>query len=127
MHRLGIAELHERARSRQRDLALALNCARVVEPRSKLATTRTSGESTLSSMFSVEDATVQKVHSALDWLDGAGRPVAVEAVPGNTGALSTVAAQVEKIKGRFHLQGVVLVGDRGMLSGADLRPARSGR
>ncbi len=61
MHRLGIAELLDRARSRQRDLALALNCARVVEPRSKLATTGSWGESTLSSMFSVEDATVDKV------------------------------------------------------------------
>jgi hypothetical protein len=68
IRQLGMAELLDRTRSRQRDLVLALICARVVEPRSKLATTRSWGESTLSSMFSVEDATVEEVYSALDWL-----------------------------------------------------------
>ncbi len=38
MRQLGMAELLDHTGSRQRDVALALICARVVEPRSKLAT-----------------------------------------------------------------------------------------
>jgi len=48
--------------------------------------------------------------------DVQGRPVAVEVYPGNTGDPSTVADQVETLKGRFGLERVVLVGDRGMLT-----------
>jgi hypothetical protein len=48
--------------------------------------------------------------------DGAGRPVAVEVYPGNTGDSTTVPDQVEKLRGRFGLTRVVLVGDRGMLT-----------
>jgi len=48
--------------------------------------------------------------------DGEGRPVALEVYPGNTGDPTTVADQVEKLRGRFALQRVVLVGDRGMLT-----------
>jgi transposase len=48
--------------------------------------------------------------------DVPGRPVAVQVYPGNTGDPSTVADQVEKLKGRFALERVVLVGDRGMLT-----------
>ncbi len=48
--------------------------------------------------------------------DGAGRPVAVEVYPGNTGDSSTVSDQVEKLRTRFGLKRVVLVGDRGMLT-----------
>ena len=48
--------------------------------------------------------------------DVQGRPVAVQVYPGNIGDPSTVADQVEKLKGRFGLQRVVLVGDRGMLT-----------
>lgn len=50
--------------------------------------------------------------------DVEGRPVAMEVVPGNTGDPTTVAAQVEKLKERFKLREVVLVGDRGMLTSA---------
>ena len=45
-----------------------------------------------------------------------GRAVAVQAYPGNTGDPSTIADQVEKLKDRFALERVVLVGDRGMLT-----------
>ena len=45
-----------------------------------------------------------------------GRPIAVEVDPGNTGDSTTVADQVEKLRDRFHLSRVVLVGDRGMLT-----------
>lgn len=48
--------------------------------------------------------------------DEAGRPVAVEVYPGNTGDPSTVPSQVEKLRNRFGLDHVVLVGDRGMLT-----------
>lgn len=49
--------------------------------------------------------------------DGEGRPVAVEAFPGNTSDVSTLLAQVRKLKERFALSEFVLVGDRGMISG----------
>jgi transposase len=48
--------------------------------------------------------------------DGAGRPVAVEVYHGNTGDPSTVPDQVDKLRKRFGLCSVVLVGDRGMLT-----------
>ena len=48
--------------------------------------------------------------------DETGRPVAVEVYPGNTGDPSTVPDQIEKLRKRFGLCRVVLVGDRGMLT-----------
>jgi len=48
--------------------------------------------------------------------DGEGRPVAVEAYPGDTGDPSTVPEQAEKLRERFGLERLVLVGDRGMLT-----------
>jgi transposase len=45
-----------------------------------------------------------------------GCPVAVEVYPGNTGDPTTVADQVDKLRTRFELTRVVLVGDRGMLT-----------
>src|SRR5262249_25213123 len=50
-----------------------------------------------------------------------GIPVAIEVFAGNTGDPKTVAAQVAKIKDRFGIARVVLVGDRGMLTAARLR------
>ena len=50
-----------------------------------------------------------------------GIPVAIEVFKGNTGDPKTVAAQVTKVKDRFGLTKVVLVGDRGMLTAARLR------
>lgn len=56
-----------------------------------------------------------------------GLPVAVEVFDGNTADPSTLSAQVAKIKDRFGLGRVVLVGDRGMITSArireDLEPA----
>jgi Transposase DDE domain len=56
-----------------------------------------------------------------------GIPVAIEVFKGNTGDPATVAAQVTKVKDRFGITKVVLVGDRGMLTAArlreDVRPA----
>jgi hypothetical protein len=48
--------------------------------------------------------------------DAEGRPVAIEAFEGNTADPTTVPAQAEKLRERFGLNKVVLVGDRGMLT-----------
>lgn len=48
--------------------------------------------------------------------DPEGRPVAVDVYPGNTGDPTTVPDQVDKLRNRFKLSNVVLVGDRGMLT-----------
>src|SRR6516165_5295837 len=48
--------------------------------------------------------------------DAAGRPIAVQVYPGNTGDPTTVPDQVEALTKRFGLSRVVLVGDRGMLT-----------
>ena len=68
---------------------------------------------------------LQIVYGLLTSKDGV--PVAIEVFPGNTGDPKTVAAQVAKVKDRFGLSRVVLVGDRGMLTAArlreDVRPA----
>lgn len=53
--------------------------------------------------------------------DGEGRPVAIDVYPGNTGDPTTVPDQVEKLRQRFGLSRVVLVGDRGMLTEAQIR------
>jgi hypothetical protein len=53
--------------------------------------------------------------------DREGRPVAVEVFDGNAGDPSTLAAQVDKLKRRFGLRHVVLVGDRGMITSARIR------
>ena len=50
-----------------------------------------------------------------------GCPVAVEVFEGNTNDHQTVANQVQKLKGRFGLDHVVLVGDRGMVSETTIR------
>ena len=56
-----------------------------------------------------------------------GCPVAVEVFPGNTADPTTVASQVQRIRRRFRIDRVALVGDRGMVTTArireDLQPA----
>jgi transposase len=47
-----------------------------------------------------------------------GCPVAIEVFDGNTGDPKTLAPQIEKLRQRFHLDRVVLVGDRGMITDA---------
>jgi len=47
-----------------------------------------------------------------------GCPVAVEVFEGNTGDPKTLAAQIRKLRQRFGLEEVVVVGDRGMLTSA---------
>src|SRR5271169_1048246 len=48
-------------------------------------------------------------------------PVAVEVFDGNTADPATLAIQITKLKQRFALKRVVLVGDRGMLTNARIR------
>lgn len=52
--------------------------------------------------------------------DHEGRPLAIDVYPGNTGDPTTVPDQVEKLRKRFGLSRVVLVGDRGMLTQAQI-------
>lgn len=176
LRRLGLDCLLASQPSRQRDLALAMIVGRLLDPCSKLATTRLWHTSTLAEELNVADATEDDLYQAMDWLlarqarvekklaarhlrDGAlvlydvsssyyegrtcplarfghdrdgkrglpiivyglltdaeGRPVAVHVYPGNTGDPSTVPDQVERLRRRFGLARVVLVGDRGMLT-----------
>jgi transposase len=53
--------------------------------------------------------------------DAQGCPVAVEVFDGNTADPKTVKDQIEKLRKRFGLERVILVGDRGTLTSARLR------
>jgi hypothetical protein len=177
----GLEKLLDPTASRERDLALAMIAARVLDPRSKLATTRAWTQSTLADELHVSDADEDELYAAMDWLlerqeriekglakrhlsdgtlvlydltstyfeghscplaklgysrdgkrglaqivfglltDSRGCPVAVEVFAGNTGDPSTVANQVQKLRKRFGLKAVIVVGDRGMLTAARLR------
>jgi len=176
IRRLGLDNMIFSKRSRERDLVIAMIVERLIYPCSKLATTRLWHTTTLAKQLNVEDADVDELYKALDWLvsrqerienklakrhlsegsfvlydisssyyegrtcplarfghnrdgksgrpiivygvmtDDEGRPVAVNVYPGNTSDSTTVADQVEKLRGRFGLSHVVLVGDRGMLT-----------
>ena len=176
VRRLQLDSLLSSKSCRQRDLVLAMVVERLLDPSSKLATTRLWHNSTLAEELSVQDASEDELYQALDWLlarqsqiekklagrhlqegsdvlydvsssyyegrccplvryglnrdgkrdrpiivygvltDAEGRPVAVEVYPGNTSDTTTVSGQVEKLRDRFGLTRVVLVGDRGMLT-----------
>jgi len=62
--------------------------------------------------------TLQIIYGLLCAPDGC--PVAIEVFDGNTADPMTLATQVEKLKQRFHLDHVVLVSDRGMITQARL-------
>lgn len=66
--RLGLARLLDRSPSRERDLALAMICQRVICPGSKLATTRLLGQSTLAGSLGVEGVDEDDLYAAMDWL-----------------------------------------------------------
>jgi hypothetical protein len=185
LRKIGLLGLLGRRPSRPRNLAAAMIAARILEPRSKLATARgldrRTAAGTLSRVARVEDATAEDLYEALDWLlrrqpaiekelarlhldeaglvlydltstyfegrrcplarlgysrDGKkgkpqivvglicnreGCPVAVEVFEGNTADPSTLASQMRKIRRRFGLRRVVLVGDRGLITSARIR------
>ena len=68
MQRLGLAKLLASRRSRQRDLVVAMVAARILEPDSKLATTRWWHTTTLPAMLEVADADEDDLYAAMDWL-----------------------------------------------------------
>ncbi len=186
LRRLGLEPLLSRSPGSERDLVVAMIVARILEPASKLATTRglhpQTATSSLASVLGVDEAIEEtQLYRALDWLlarqksienalakrhlsegslvlydvsstyfegrccplarfghsrdersanpqivfglltDSEGCPVAVEVFEGNTGDPKTVAAQVSKLRQRFQLKQVILVGDRGMLTSARIR------
>lgn len=172
-------------RSRERDLVTAMVVARILEPRSKLATAQglQAGtlESTLGEVLGLSAADEDDLYAAMDWLverqpkietalakrhlkDGSlvlcdvtsswfegrtcplaklghsrdgkkdklqivygllcdrdGCPVAVEVFEGNTADPKTLPAQIKKLKDRFGLRRVVLIGDRGLITEARIR------
>ena len=174
--RLGLDKLISLRRCRERDLVIAMLVEQLIDPCSKLATTRLWHATTLAEELSVADADEDELYAALDWLwsrqesiekkladrhlgegstvlydvsssyyegrtcslaryghnrdrkkgkpiivygvmtDGQGRPVAVQVYPGNTNDSTTVPDQVQKLRERFGLTEVLLVGDRGMLT-----------
>ncbi len=176
MIRLGFDSLLSSRPCRERDLAVAMIAARILEPQSKLATTRWWHVTTLPGILGVQNATEDELYSAMDWLLGRqeriekklaarhlredglvlydltssyvegtkcplaalghsrdekkgklqvnyglltneqGCPVSVSVYDGNTGDPTTLLEQVEKVRDRFGVRRLVLVGDRGMIT-----------
>ena len=181
MKKLGIKKLLSGRPCRERDLVMGMMAQRIIHPGSKLAAVNTWNASTLSQELGIEDAGVDELYGALDWLferqeriektlakrhlkeggfalydmsnslytgnacplakrgkdkegrhgvkiisyglltDIKGRPVAMNLYPGNTADPTTVIDQAEKLRGRFGLDRVVLVGDRGMLTSTKIK------
>ena len=185
LRRLELDSLIAARRSPERDRVVAMIVARIIDPRSKLATARGLHDetlfSTLGETLEVQQADEDDLYEAMDWLlprqgdieaklakkhlsegtlvlydvsstyfegrccslaklghsrDGKkdklqivfgllcnaqGCPVAVEVFDGNTGDPKTLASQIEKLRTRFELKHVVLVGDRGMITSARIR------
>ena len=182
--RLGLPALLDRSPSPQRSAVLAMIAQRLLQPASKLATTRLWHSTTLAAELALEDADEETLYAAMDWLlqrqdriqrrlarrhlgedsqvlydvsssyyeghtcplmrfgysrdgkrgrpivvygllaDRQGRPLAVQAYPGNTADPTTVPHQVQTLRKRFGLQRVVLVGDRGMLTDTQIETLR---
>jgi transposase len=175
MRNLGIDTLLASRPSPQRDQVLGMIAQRIINPCSKLATTRQWHATSLAQELKLQDVDADALYEALDWLlkqqpriekklakrhfqegakvlfdvssssyhgsccplaaygynrdgeklpsivyglltDEQGRPIALNVYPGNTADPSTVADQVDKLRERFGLENVVLVGDRGMLT-----------
>lgn len=57
--------------------------------------------------------------------DAQGRPVALDVYPGNTADPATVPDQIDKLRDRFTLTRVVLVGDRGLLTQTQIETLRA--
>lgn len=68
MRRLDFATVVASRPCRERDLILAMVAARILEPYSKLATTRAWGTTTLAEECGVSDATEDDLYAAMDWL-----------------------------------------------------------
>lgn len=68
MKRLCFDDLIASRRSRERDLVVAMVAARILEPHSKLATTRWWHTTTLPESLGVADADEDELYAAMDWL-----------------------------------------------------------
>src|SRR5690606_35277753 len=68
MRQLGLASILNSRPSKERDLVMAMIAARVLDPRSKLATTRACHRTTLPSRLGVEGANEDDLYAAMDWL-----------------------------------------------------------
>ena len=68
MKQLGFESLIASRPSHERDLIVAMLMARIIEPTSKLATTRWWHTTTLPELFGVADADADDLYAALDWL-----------------------------------------------------------
>ena len=68
LRRLGLKRILGRERSRERDLAVALVCQRLLRPGSKLSATRQFDLTTLGEELRVEQASEAELLSAMDWL-----------------------------------------------------------
>ena len=68
MQRLGFASLIGAKPSRERDLVLAMVASRIIEPQTKLATTRQWHTTTLAEDFGVTEANEDNLYAAMDWL-----------------------------------------------------------
>lgn len=183
VRRLKLERLLAPKRSRERDLVVAMIVARILDPRSKLATARglDTATSSLAQTLGVEGATEDELYAAMDWLlarqdaierklakrhldegsivmcdvsstyfegrscplarigysrdgkknklqivfgmltDRQGRPMAVEVFEGQTGDPATLGTQITKLRERFGLKRMVLVGDRGLITQARIR------
>jgi hypothetical protein len=68
LRQLGIDQMLAARPRRERELVVAMIVSRVLEPASKLATTRHWHSTTLASGLGVEDADEDELYAALDWL-----------------------------------------------------------
>ncbi|MEZ4234529.1 MAG: IS1634 family transposase [Polyangiaceae bacterium] len=68
MTRLGFPRLLATKPCRERDLVCAMIAERIVAPRSKLATSTGWLDTTAAELFGVEDASLDELYGALDWL-----------------------------------------------------------
>jgi len=68
MHKLGLPDLIDPKRSRQRNLVLAMIAWRIIDPHSKVASIGTWKNSTLPDELGIRDANKNDLYDALDWL-----------------------------------------------------------
>jgi transposase len=66
--KLGLEAILDPQPSRQRDLVLAMVVGRILQPASKLATTRLLPTTSLGSLLDVEEASEDELYGAMDWL-----------------------------------------------------------
>ena len=68
MRRLGFAGLLNSRSSRQRELVVAMVAARILKPRSKLATSRSWSKTTLPDQLGIGEPDEEELYEAMDWL-----------------------------------------------------------